>query len=164
MTKTITPQKKRNAAALARLDEIVRYCNDLVLVKAIENLTEARKLVEQGWTQGTYFNSKYEDDRVIDCFCAVGAVRRVAENKSDFTETRNVATAALSAAVFTTHPFYGYSIEGVVYKFNDDVAKESREVERKFGKAIQLLNTLLARRAAANTAAVRTKGTLRLKH
>ena len=106
-------------------------------------LVEARELISNGWTQGTYSRDAqtYSVDPVSEsasCFCILGAIRRVeaindvADADNSLTENFKAATVAICSVI---KPL-GYDH---VPEFNDDKETTVEKVLEVFDKAIESL-------------------------
>ena len=95
-----------------------------------EKLIAARKLIEQGWTQGTYARDANgedvdaTDDRAV-CWCSYGAIVRAYDE--DF-EAAEAARDVLRAAVGTKY----------AASWNDAPERTQAEVLQAFDDAIEI--------------------------
>lgn len=166
MTQVMTPAKRANALALANAVAGTKYATIDEVKGAIKVMKSARAKIEAGWVQAA-FNAK--DEQGNPCYCAVGAIRSAAadwrRNAGMFygRQTSVCYRALLEAIKTNTYiPGNWANAENAIYWYNDQSEREQREVARKMGKAVQILEQVVAYREREK--GERVKGTLRLKH
>lgn len=100
--------------------------------KVRQILQEARNLIAAGWTKGTFARNADgqavpNDSKSAQCFCTIGAIRRVADHGSEPLGPYLEAVVAVRQAAGTRN----------IPSWNDNSNRTKEEVLEAFDKAIK---------------------------